>query len=81
MKSRAHRKWPTVPAVNNPTLATNCALLQLESGVESKRSGGDVHTQNEEILEWTCQLKKYQKKTKNKTKKKTAGVLTQGSQD
>lgn len=53
MKEGAHRKWPTVPAVNRSTLAADSALLQLESGVESKRSGRDVHTQNAEILEYS----------------------------
>lgn len=39
MRARAHRKRPKVPAVNRSALAAGAALLQLEGGVESKRSG------------------------------------------
>lgn len=49
MRARAHGKWPKVPAVNRSTLVADSTLLQLESGVESKRSGRDVHTKSRRV--------------------------------
>lgn len=49
MRARAHGKGSTVPAVNRSMLAADWALLQLESGDESKRSGRDVHTKSRRV--------------------------------
>lgn len=49
MRARARGKWPKVPAVNRSTLVADSTLLQLESGVESKRSGRDVHTKSRRV--------------------------------